>query len=368
MKQTSNHIGLTAIFIGATLVPLGSHAGDWWIMGGPALRGGMNVKVSGSSYAQELGLNSDAGVGIGAPNVYGDRTYDDGYVRGDSSLGGGIDPNTTWNWGYKNPGQYDAGAGILSFQKSGIPRYSNLDNGGSLREDEMLGGGFQIMLGMPLKATDRWTVDLALGFQGVWASANLHENAGYVDIRDSYNVVGITPFPGAGHAGAFNGPFDPAATPPYTTIPNLPASRTANPSSPALAGAQSGMDFEVNQGFYQLNLGPQVAYKICKKLKFNVRPTISMDILDVNVNRSEKFMMGDGAGERTWRNSADKCDVLLGLGINGGIDWDLGKGWFIGVNGGYDWVMDKMNVQVGPNNVAFDASGWTVVAMFGRTF
>ena len=368
MKQIPNYIGLRAMIIGAGLLPLASHAGDWWIMGGPALRGGMDVKITGSSYAQMQGLNTDAGVGIGNAGAYGDRTYDNGYVRGDSSHGGGIDPNTTWNWGYNNAGQYNAAAGTLSYVKSGIPRYSTLDNGGSLGENTLMGGGFQIMAGLPIKESGRWTLDLVVGFQGIWSDAKYHENAGYVNINDTYNVAGITPFPGAGHAGTYDGPFDPANPGPYTTIPNQPGSRTATPAAPALAGAQSGINFEINQGFYQLNLGPQVGWKISKKLKLNVRPTISMDVLNVNVDRSETFMMGDGSGMRTWKNSADKCEVYLGLGITGGIDWDLGKGWFIGVNGGYDWVMDKMNVQVGPNNIALDASGWTAGLNFGKNF
>ena len=370
MKQLPNHIGLSAMVIGAGLLPLTSHAGDWWIMGGPALRGGMDVKITGSSYAQMQGLNTDAGVGIGNANAYGDRTYDNGYVRGDSSLGGGIVPNTTWNWGYNNAGQYNAGAGTLAYQKSGIPRYSSLANGGGGLDNSMTGGGFQIMAGVPLKESGRWTVDLVFGFQGIWSDAKLHENAGYVNINDTYDVSAIPSgsFPGAGHHGTYGGPFDPAATPPYTIIPNQPASRTATPAAPALAGAQSGINFEINQGFYQLNLGPQVGWKISKKLKLDVRPTVSMNIVDANVDRSETFMLGDGSGAQTWKDSADKCDVLFGLGINGGIDWQLGKSWFIGVTGGYDWVMNKLNVQVGPNNVALDASGWTVGLNFGKNF
>jgi hypothetical protein len=128
------------------------------------------------------------------------------------------------------------------------------------------------------------------------------------------------------------------------------------------------MSFDVNQGFYQINLGPQVGWKIGQQLKLNLRPTISMDVMDVSVGRSETFMLGNGSVLRTWKDSSEKCEVHLGLGINGGIDWQLGKGWFIGVTGGYDWVVNKLNVQVGPNNVAVDASGWQVGPLIGRRF
>jgi hypothetical protein len=74
-----------------------------WFTIGPVLRGGMNVKVGGSSYAQTLpGIHAVANPlgdppGIGTPGLYADRTYDNGYVKKDSSEGGGIEPNTTWN-------------------------------------------------------------------------------------------------------------------------------------------------------------------------------------------------------------------------------------------------------------------------------
>ena len=344
-------------------------ARDWWFAGGPVLRGGMDVKITGSSYAQIMALNTDAGIGIGDTKSYADRIYDNGYVKRDSSGGAGFDPNTTWNWGYNNSSQYVPGSS-LSFVKAGIPRYSNLDNGGSVGENNMQGGGFQIMAGLPMAESGSWSVDLVIGFQGIWSDHTYAENAGYVNITDTYNVSAIPAgsFPAPGHQGTFGGPFDSSASPPYSVIPNQPVSRAQTPAPPAMAGAQSRMSFDVNQGFYQINLGPQVGWKIGRQLKLNLRPTISMDVMDVSVDRSETFMLGNGFGLRTWKDSAEKCEVHLGLGINGGFDWQLGKGWFIGVTGGYDWVVNKLNVQVGPNNVAVDASGWQVGPLIGRRF
>ena len=123
MKQRQYRLGLCALALAAGLLPLAAQGGDVWLSAGPVWRGGMDVKFSGSSYAQTLGLNTDVGVGIGAASAYADRTYDDGYVNKDSSLGGGSVPNTTWNWGYNTPGQYNAAAPqTLTFQKQGIPR------------------------------------------------------------------------------------------------------------------------------------------------------------------------------------------------------------------------------------------------------
>lgn len=251
-------------------------AQDWWIVGGPVLRGGMDVKITGSSYAQILGLNTDMGVGIGNLQNYANRIYDNGTVNLDPNTGnpnavGG--PGQTWYWGYNNANgsQYTPGSTSLSFTKSGVPRYSNLDNGGSLGDNTMVGGGFQILAGLPIKDSGRWTVDLVLGFQGIWSDHTYRENAGYVNITDTYTVSPYdlttgSPFPPA-YQGTYNGPFDTTGTQtqPPTTIPNLPTGRNYSPGS-APAGAQNSMSFEVQQGFYQLSLGPQVGWSIWRQL------------------------------------------------------------------------------------------------------
>ena len=333
----------------------------------------MKVQFSGSTYAQTLGLNTDTGVGIGAANAYANRAYDNGYVGLAPSTGNpsAIDPNTTWNWGYNNAGQYNAGAGSLSFQKQGVPRYSALADGGSGGKDEMLGTGLQLLLSAPLKQSGKWSVDLVFGFQGIWgAEAKYSENAGYFNVTDTYDVSGIpaASFPAAGHHGTYGGPFDPAATPPYTIIPNLPGSRAAVPGAPALATAQSSVAFDVNQSLYQLSVGPQIGLAVSKRLTLNARPTISVNIIDVDVERSETFMFGDGSGAHTWKDSAGDREVYLGLGITVGANYDLGKGWFTGVFGGYEWVMEKVNISVGPNTVTADASGWTAGFTVGKSF
>jgi hypothetical protein len=332
-----------------------------WFSIGPVLRGGMNVKVTGSSYAKTLGMD-----GLGSPNTYDDRTYDNGYVRRDSSGGGGIEPNTTWNWGYNDPAQYDAVAGTLSFQRQGVPRYRALTDGGGGREDDMLGAGLQAALGLALKQSARWTANLVVGFQGIWGESKLRENAAYVTVTDVYNVAGIAPFPAAGHRGAYAGPFDPAATPPYTVINNLPSQRTETPF--AATGVPSSIAFHVDQGLYQISLGPQIGYAASSRLRLHVIPKISLNVWDMQVERTETFQFGDGTGRTSWRDTADKLKAAFGLSGVAGADLDLGKGWFTGIFGGYEWVPDKTKINVGPNTVSLDASGWVAGLSVGKNF
>lgn len=332
-----------------------------WFTIGPVLRGGMKLKVTGSSYAQTLGLD-----GLGNPAAYGDRNYDDGYVMGDSSAGGGIEPDTTWNWGYNNAVQHDA-AGTLAFEKQGVPRYSALAGGGRGGEEDMLGAGLRLQAGVPLKSGQKWSVDLVFSFQGIWASDSYRESASYVTVRDAYDVSGISPFPVAGHRGTFDGPFDPAATPPYTVIPNLPATRNELPFA-AAAGAQSSISLEVDQGLYQFSLGTQIGVAVNDRLRLHLTPAISLNIVDVSVRRSETFMFGDGSGTQQWRDSADELVTRLGVSAVGGVDYELGKGWFAGVFGGYEWVPDKTKINIGPNTVSLDASGWVAGLTLGKQF
>ena len=118
-----------------TFPPSVGHAADWWVKGGPVIRGGMSVDVKGSSYSQTLGQHAVASAledpsGIGTTGAYADRTYDNGYVGLSPSTGNpaAIDPNTTWNWGYDNASQYDAAGGQLSFSKQGVPGYTSTRN------------------------------------------------------------------------------------------------------------------------------------------------------------------------------------------------------------------------------------------------
>jgi hypothetical protein len=358
-----------------------------WFTIGPVLRGGMNVKVGGSSYAQTLpGIHAVANPlgdppGIGTPGLYADRTYDNGYVKKDSSEGGGIEPNTTWNWGYNvssTADQYDASAGTLSFFKQGVPAYTTTRNSRLAYDDEMLGGGLEMAIGTPLVQNEKWSVNLAFGFQAVWgANAKLRgstydEVIRRQDVTDRYNVAGIssTAFANLGHRGAYDGPFDPAATPPYTVIPNLPATRDRQVVDLGWT-AQNSVSIDVDMATYQLSLRPSISFAASKKLTLNLIPKLGMHIVDASVDRVETFTQTQGGNTTTlnrWPDSNDKTKVALVAGVSAGADLDLGKGWFTGVFGGYEWVPDETKIHLGPNTVTLDASGWVAGAMLGKQF
>lgn len=342
-----------------------------WFSIGPALRGGMDVEVTGSSYAETLGLNTDLGVGIGNANAYEDRIYDNGYVMRDASEGGGIEPNTTWNWGYSansTADQYDPVAGTLSFHKWAVPRYSKFVSGGSGAKGDMLGVGVRIQCGMPIMRRNKLSMDILVGFQGFWGGhAKLRETAALVDITDVYDVAGISSpaFTDLNHRGTYDGPFDPAATPPYTVIPNIPATRTVSPTT-TLPATISRISVDVDQDVYQCSLGAQIEFKTGKRLGFAVLPTVSMTVVDVDVQRAETYAYGGAVHQ--WSEHADVTKARLGLGVVGGVNLDLGKNWYTGVFGGFEWVPDKTKVTIYPNTVTLDTSGWVAGVQVGSSF
>ena len=366
-----------------------STAQEWWIEGGPVFRGGMKVSVEGSSYVQGLGLHSPAATGplssptgIGSPNGYADRVYDNGYVKQDLDTGnadriGG--PNTTWNWGFANPAQYNAGAQTLSFQKQGDLGYSTLSSGSVGANDRLLGAGLQLMAGLTLTKSGRWSVDLALGFQGIWGAHSDMETTTYredvrqVTVKDVYDVSGIpsAQFPAQGFQGTYQGPFDHPPVLPSPVIPNLPSERLASTSA-AFYTAQNRIAFDVDQSLYQFSLGPKVAYEVSQRVKLNIRPSLSVNVINAGVKRTETFVQGSGGGGgmvlRSWFNEQDECQLSFGLGATAGADVDLGKGYYAGVFGGYEWVAEQAKVSIGPNTVNFDAGGWVGGAVIGKRF
>lgn len=357
--------------------PTACSADDWWFEVGPVVRGGMSASVSGSSYVQQLGVHSVAGSlappgGIGTTNQYSDRTYANGYVNLDPGTGNptSLDPNATWNWGF-TPGasaRYDAANQTLALDATGAPGYNTLYNNAAGGSANFLSEGLQAVIGRKLKHSGNWSLDACLVFQGTWNGtkhlgfSSYSEDVRQITTTDTYDVskIGAASFPSGGYQGTYQGPFG-SQPPPYPVIPNRPNSRSENTSA-ALSTSTDTVDLGVRQALYELGVGPQIGFQATKQLQLHLRPTISLNIVDADVQRTETF-----AGYR-WSNSASKCDVLFGLGISGGANLELENGFYVGVSGGYDYVTQNMDVSVGPNTVSLDPSGWVVSGVIGWRF
>jgi hypothetical protein len=361
------------------LGPVTLRASDWWFELGPAVRPDMKLNVSGSSYAQQMGLHDPRAMGplaapggIGPVNGYANRNYTNsaagGYVNMDPGTGnpGSLNPNTTWYWGDNNSAQYNAAAQTLTFQSTGLPGYTTLKNSSAGGSDNFLGAGLQFVIGHPLMQSGKWSVDVFMKFQGIWDQdqhfniSTYGENVRQITATDTYDVsgVGAGNFPST-YQGTYLGPFG-SQSPPYVVIPNEPESRSW--STNTLGTTYNSINFDLHESLYDFGLGPQIGYRVTKKFTMHLRPALSLDVMDVDAHRTEIF-----AGN-SFSDHSSKCGVLLGLGITGGIDYELGHGFYIGVDGGYDYVPSDFHVSVGPNTIALNPSGWEVSPVVGVRF
>jgi hypothetical protein len=374
--------------------PAAAAAEGWWLEGGPVFRGDMHYQVSGSSYVQKFDLHAAAGplvapASVGPSDQYADRTYDNGYVKLDA---GTLDPNAiggpgkTWNWAYDASSQLNAQSATLSFaKKSGLGYHSAVagtaSGGGDLRSS-----GINLMAGYSIYKSQRWTIELGFGFQGLWGqtssfgTSSYQEQTGRINAKDSYAAAGAVdptygfPLPRTapgGYVGTYGGPADgPSAwVGGYPVIGNLPDNRVSATEPDSVA--QNDINYRLSTDLYELNLSPRVRYAATKRLCLHVTPTLGLAVVGLNAERTESFYNTTSAGTaqlKSWRDSQNGWQVSFSGGVTAGVDYDLGKGYFVGVFGGYNWVVNPTQVELGPSRVTMDASGYVTGAVFGRRF
>ena len=99
---------LLASWLGFSMETAG---GEFWVGAGPVYRGGLKLelKANGSLWEEPKAGKADYGK-VDDSLGYGDRTFEDGYVKMDAGTGNpeSIDPSVTWNWGYDSGSQVSA--------------------------------------------------------------------------------------------------------------------------------------------------------------------------------------------------------------------------------------------------------------------
>lgn len=358
---------------------------DFYIEGGPVARGGMQVKVSGSSYVQMLGLHaasaplSEPG-SIGSRGAYADRTYEDGYVKLDQ---GTLNPDAvgglgnTWNWAYDNTAQFNASAKTLSFHQQGEVGYTALHDNDVTGQDDAVGAGVQIQAGWNVVKQGNWRVDLGVGFQGIWgASSKISlnsylERTSRLNTTDTYDVAATvdpdTGFPGpqtapGGYAGQFSVPGP--------TITNIPSSRTSQRTD--LSTAQNNVNFNFQTDFYELTFSPRIIYIATQTLALSLTPALGVSYIAVAADRTETFTETTPGGGTTtlgsWHDHTNTGGVRFAAGITAGADLELGKGYYAGILGGYQWAVDAVQINIGPNAAAVSGSGFVAGLVVGKRF
>jgi hypothetical protein len=341
----------------------------------------MKADASGSSHTQVRGTHTvgalQSPAGVGSAGSFADRTYDDGYVRRDPGTGipSSIDPDVTWYWGYDNGGQYNAGAETLTFHRTGTEGYQKTLDAALDADDTMAGYGAELVAGLPLK-DGTFSLALCLGLQGIFAAdaaldgSTHEEGVGRLDVQDTYDVSGVS-IPSAGFRGTYDGPFGTPPVIPSPVIPNRPTSRSSSLTDMKWS-ARNAISMDAKTDLLELWLGPRLALQASDRIAVNVTPKVSVNYVDVSVDRSESFVATDGAGRSatldSWTDSGSETEFIFGAGATAGVDVEITDHLFAGIWGGYEWVSDEVDVTVGPNTVSVDASGYTAGAAAGYRF
>jgi hypothetical protein len=368
----------------------------------------MKADASGSSRVQEQDVHAatpmrsfpDYSRNSDDISQYGNRTFDDGYVNMDAGTGNpnSIDPTVTWYWGYENGNQYNAGADTLAFHRDTVETGSGrivslttLRDEPANFDDTFSGWGAELVVGYPITTKGKIKIDICGGLAGIWgADASMGGSTFAEQVQDdrydvsdhitdtySYDTTGVT-IPAAPHQGTYDGPFDNPPVIPSPTIPNRPSSATRNTdrdtsrTSSTTWSAQNHINIDADTDLYELWLGPRIGLAAGERFSLYVTPKVSMNYVDVSVDRSETFVAtsadGSSATLNSWSDSGSESKFIFGTGVTAGADVDIGKGLFVGIWGGYEWVSDEVDVKVGPNTVSVDASGYTAGAEAGYRF
>lgn len=224
---------------------------------------------------------------------------------------------------------------------------------------------------------EKWRVDLAVGFQGIWgASSRISQNSYFerisrLDIADTYNVADtvdpVTGFPlpqtaAGGYVGQYSEPG-----PVFSNAPNARATQRTD-----LSTAENQVDFHFTTDFYEVTLGPRFTYAVTSRIALNLTPKLGVSYIAVTADRTETFTAtATGGGTTTlgtWHDHSTEGAWRFAAGFTAGADADLGKGYYAGIFGGYEWAVDDVQLAVGPNTASLNGSGYVVGFVLGRRF
>ena len=262
------------------------------------------------SFGPMLGLNFKAGfynnnsINPGPAAGVANHTYDDGYVRVDSSGDAG---GLTGNWGYRNASQFNASADAMQFH--------DLQTGASSATDDPQFGGeiiYQRVLGtLPIMHGD-WGLETGFGYTKIDIRQNLSGTAPV--ITDSFPLNGVIP-PGAGYQGTAQGPGALLGDTPSRSV-----------TSATLAGYErlSGQSFN-------LRLGPFAEWYFTSKISLAASAGLTLAPTTIDYDFSETALLA-GGGTLVAGGHSSTTKLLYGPYVGGMLSYDFNDGWgvFVG--------------------------------------
>ena len=290
-------------------------------------RFGMNLKAD---------FHNNAPVNPGPATAGADHTYNDGYVRVDSSGNAG---GLTWNWGYQNASQvvgpnmqFNA---IQSSSPSGSAVNKVTDNpqyGAELTYQRVMGS-------LPFLPSGRWGLEAAFGFTDL----DLHDKRSATGpatlTTDTFPLNGVLP-PGAGYNGTFQGPG---------------ALLGDTPTRTTMAGIATLTSHQKLSGqLYSIRLGPFAEWNFTRQLSLAASVGLTLAPASVNYDFSETTTLV-GGGTFAASGHSSQTELLYGPYVSGTLRYDFNERWGVYVGAQFQSLND-LEQSIGGRTARLDQS------------
>ena len=297
-------------------------------------RFGLNFKADFNNHATYKTPTVNPGPATGGA----DHTYDDGYVRVDSSGNAG---NLTWNWGYQNPSQ----AVVDSMQFHAIRASSSSSaNDNPQYGTELL---YQRIIGsLPASMRGRWGLEAGFGYTDLDLR---NQRGGFVPVTtDTYPLNGVLP-PSAGYNGTFSGPG--------ALLGDTPVRTTTFAS-------QSGRN-KLSGDMFNLRFGPFAEWNLTRRLSFAASVGVTLAPTSVAYDFSETDTLASGDRFSTSGHSS-RSKVLYGPYVSGLLRYNFNPRWGLYVGAQFQNLTD-LNQSIGSRSARLDP-GATLYGTVGVTW
>jgi hypothetical protein len=268
--------------------------------------------------------------------------YDNGYVLTDVSGNAG---NQTWNWGYDNASQVNAGNHTIAFDRTTAAANGNSS---ASADNNAATPGFELAYDRQLGVKPDWHnlrygIEAAFNYQPISINNNSTFGATATKQTDTYGyTTGTTP-PSNPYQGSYNGPGFVINVPPSsstTTIPN--------------ATVSTHDDFDAN--LWVFRLGPYLEFPFGKKEQFTLSLSagVALGLLYANESWQQTISI-PGNASITTHGGGNDFDVLWGGYASLNADYRINEKW--GVIGGVQFQdLGKYNHSFDGRKVSLDLS------------
>ena len=345
-------------------------SGDWqWsVSAGPSIRKLGTLKTNSGYRSASVAVPSFVGgesltvPPIGDEAGYGERFYDDGYVRQDA---GTPADGTTWYWGYDNAAQVQGdqlvfsatGAQSLLRDAYAIPAL------GPSTRDSLRGfaphiqldvlspyqvAGFRIGFSGGLDFTQ---ADHASTFSNY--SGSQFRDDYRLDYEDRYDLQGVIP-PLAPYAGSLAGPGP--------LINNIPSSRSVTPvllfTDTANLSNQVWNSLDIDA--FSLALGPTLS-RSWGPFEFSFQGGVILNIYNWEARQAERLTAVNASGPTTvaqWAEGDSGTKFRPGLYAQGQVNYDVGNHYELAAFLRLE-TASEFRAQAGPSIYRIDPTGFT---------